>query len=119
MCYNGTMTDEPVYSFVFDRGAAWREFLQVAPRDMVLAVLARLAPRPAWEGCLVYEGPSPEGRDGTVCVGIIGAASAELQEALVASFEELGVPVPEIWEGGPEVRDRIAVARDGVWTTPG
>lgn len=118
MCYNAHMSDAKLYSFVFDRGVAWREFLQVAPRDIVLAVLARLEPPPGWEGCLVYEGPSPEGREGMVCVGIIGAAAAELQEALVASFEALGIPVPEIWEGGPEVRDRIAVARDGVWESP-
>jgi len=103
---------------VFDRGAAWRQFLQVAPRDVVLAVLARLPPATAWEGCLVYEGPSPADQAANVCVGIVGSAAANLQESLVAAFEELGIPVPQIWEGGPEVRDRIATVRNGVWTSP-
>jgi hypothetical protein len=62
------MDDQPVFSFAFDRGAAWRLFLQVSARDVVLAVLARVPPAPAWEGCLVYEGPSPENQGGTVCV---------------------------------------------------
>ena len=119
LCYNTTMTDHPVFSFVFDRGAAWRQFLQIAPRDVVLAVLARLPPEPAWDGCLVYEGPSPDGHAGEVCVGIVGPAADGLQESLVAAFEELGIPVPQIWEGGPEVRDRIATVRNGVWASPG
>lgn len=112
------MTDEPVFSFVFDRGTAWRQFLQVSPRDVVLAVLARLPPEPAWEGCLVYEGPSPDGHLGMVCVGIRGEAADTLQESLVAAFEELGIPVPQIWEGGPEIRDPIAVVAGGVWSSP-
>ena len=118
MCYNCSMTDEPVYSFVFDRQAAWREFLQVAPRDVVLAVLARVPPQPGWEGCVVYEGPSPDSHIGTVCVGIRGGSAAEVQESLVSTFEKIGIPVPQIWEGGPEIRDRIAVARDGAWSSP-
>jgi hypothetical protein len=112
------MDDQPVFSFAFDRGAAWRQFLHVSARDVVLAVLARIPPSPEWVGCLVYEGPSPVDQEGTVCVGITGHAAAPVQEALVTAFEELGIPVPAIWEGGPEPRDRIAVVRNGVWSAP-
>jgi len=112
------MDDQPVFSFAFDRGAAWRQFLQVSARDVVLAVLARVPPAPECEGCLVYEGPSPDGQEGTVCVGLTGPAADAVQEALVTAFEELGIPVPAIWEGGPAPRDRIAVVRNGVWSTP-
>ena len=117
MCYNSPMSDATLFSFAFDRGAAWRQFLQVSARDVVLAVLARVPPAPEWEGCLVYEGPSPDGQEGTVCVGLTGPAADAVQEALVMAFEELGIPVPAIWEGGPAPRDRIAVVRGGVWST--
>jgi hypothetical protein len=112
------MSDAPLFSFAFDRAAAWGQFLQVSARDVVLAVLARVPPAPEWEGCLVYEGPSPVELLGTVCVGILGPAADAAQEVLVASFEGLGIPVPAIWEGGPAPRDRIAVVRNGVWSTP-
>ena len=118
LCYKSGMSDAPLFSFAFDRGAAWRQFLQVSARDVVLAVLARVPPAPEWEGCLVYEGPSPDDQEGTVCVGIAGRAAEAVQEALVTAFEELGIQVPAIWEGGPAPRDRIAVVRSGVWSTP-
>ncbi len=103
-------------SFIFDRASANAAFPQIAPRELVLAVLAGVPPRPEWEGCQVYQGPAPEGSPATaVCIGLTGPAADALQEALVMAMERLGISVPQIWEGGPEATETIAVARGGRW----
>jgi hypothetical protein len=109
------MMTTPVHSFLIDRDSAEQVFQQVSVRDMVMAVLATVPPMPVWNGCLVYEGPAPDGEPGTACIGLAGGASDDVQEVLVSAFERLGVKIPKIYEGGPEVRQSIARVRDGVW----
>ncbi len=112
------MRTKPVYSFLIDRAAAQTVFQEVSVRDMVMAVLATVPPMPAWNGCLVYEGPAPEEESDTACIATAGGASDDVQEVLVGAFERLGVTVPKVYEGGPDVREAIARVRDGSWTTP-
>jgi hypothetical protein len=103
-------------SFVFDLSSANAAFPQIAPRELILAVLAGVPPQPAWEGCEVYQGPAPDGSPpGTVCIGLRGPAADALQEAVVTAMERFGVSVPQIWEGGPEPSAMIAVVRGGRW----
>ncbi len=87
-------------------------------RDMVMAVLATVPPMPAWNGCLVYEGLSPDAEPNTTCIGTAGGASDDVQGVLVAAFERLGVAVPKVYEGGPDVEEAIARVRDGQWAVP-
>ena len=42
----------------------------------------------------------------------------EVQEAIVETFEKTGIPVPSIYEGGPEPQLELARVADGVWTSP-
>jgi hypothetical protein len=108
---------EPTYSFVFDRQKSNEAFKQVGKRELMLAILATVTPEPSWEGCLVYEGETPMEEVRTVCIGIQGPAAAEVQERLVMAFEKQNVPVLQVYEGGPEIRERFAVVSDGKWST--
>ena len=108
---------EATYSFVFDRQASNEAFKQVGKRELMLAILATVLPEAQWEGCLVYEGETPLEEVRTVCIGIQGPAADKVQERLVEAFEKQGVPVLQIYDGGPEVRERIAVVSGQKWTT--
>lgn len=108
----------PTYSFVFDRKSAGEVFKQVSERQIVLAVLAGIAPDPGWEGCLVYVGQPPNDRAGQVCIGIQGPAADTVQQRLVEGLERIGIAVLEIYEGGPEPSQAVATASGGKWVTP-
>jgi hypothetical protein len=112
------MTDETTFSFVYDRKAARLAFKGIGIRELVLANLAALMPQPSWEGCMVYEGQTPLDEDATVCIGCDGPCADEVQEKLAERFTGLGIPVLAAYEGGPEVRSPIAVARGGRWCEP-
>lgn len=109
------MRDRPLFSFVYDRGSAALAFPQTDTDHLVLAVLAGLPPEPGWEGCEVYEGPSPLDPESTVCIGIRGLAADIVQERLVEAFERFGVDVRQVYDGGPLVRRKIARAAQGGW----
>lgn len=109
---------EETYSFVIDRRSASETFKRVGKRELLLAVLATLPPETHWDGCLVYEGESPLGEVSTVCIGARGPSAAEVQERLIEAFEKQRVRVLEVYEGGPEVRESIARAEGGKWTSP-
>jgi len=108
---------ENTYSFVMDRRSASEVFSQVGKRELLLAVLATLAPEAHWDGCLVYEGESPQGEVNTVCVGTCGPGADEVQERLVEAFEKQGVRILQIYEGGPEVRESFARVESGKWVS--
>jgi len=112
------MSDQPVFSFLYDRQAAGRVFRQIGGSDLVLAVLAGITPETEWDGCEVYLGPTPEDPTTTACVGIRGTAADEVQRSLVEAFEGYDIPIPKIYQGGPEVQQCIARAEDGCWVTP-
>jgi hypothetical protein len=108
---------ETTYSFVFDRPASNEEFKQVGKRKLMLAILATVTPEASWEGCLVYEGETPLTEVRTVCIGIQGPAADKVQQRLVEAFEKQNVPVLQVYEGGPEIRERFGVVTDGKWAT--
>jgi len=112
------MTDAEIYSFTFDKAVALRVFQQIGIRDLVLAVLAGIVPLSEWESCAVYEGPSPSDPATTGCVGIRGPNADQVQQALVEAFESFDIPVPAVYEGGPEEREPIARAASGRWVGP-
>ena len=105
------------YSFVYDKVSADAAFHGIAARELTLSVLAGLPPQPAWDGCLVYQGPSPLG-GATVCIATQGSGADELQLRLVEVFERQAIPVLGVYEGGPEVAKPIATARAGRWSVP-
>jgi hypothetical protein len=107
---------EETYSFVFDRQAANEVFKQVGKRELILAILATVTPEAQWEGCLVYEGETPLEAVRTVCIGIRGPVADKVQERLVEAFEKQRVPVLQVYEGGPDVRERMAVVSGGKWS---
>jgi hypothetical protein len=110
------MTDT-TYSFVYDRPSADAAFHGIAARELALSILAGLPPEPGWEGCLVYQGASPlEGA--TVCIATRGPGADALQLRLIEALERQNVWVLQVYEGGPEITQAIAVARDQVWSTP-
>jgi hypothetical protein len=111
------MSDD-VFSFAYDRADAARVFQEVGTQGLVLAVLARIQPEPDWEGCLVYKGAAPGDSARTVCIAIRGAAAARVQERIVEVFEATGIPVPAIYEGGPDPQLELARVVGGVWTRP-
>jgi hypothetical protein len=106
---------EPVYSIVFDRSEALKAYPQIGKSDLVLGVLASIPPEADWEGCLVYEGRSPMEETRTVCIGIRGVGADEVQERLVEGFELKGIPILQVYEGGPEVREVYARAEGQTW----
>jgi hypothetical protein len=108
---------DATYSFVYDRAAADAAFHGIAPRELALSLLAGLPPPPAWEGCLVYQGPSPLAA-ATVCLATRGPGADEVQLRLLEAFERQGLAVLEVYEGGPEPSQGIAVARNGRWSAP-
>ncbi|MCU0303865.1 MAG: hypothetical protein MUC56_07405 [Thermoanaerobaculales bacterium] len=111
------MSDE-VFCFTYDRAEAARVFQEIGTRGLVLAILARIQPETDWEGCLVYKGAAPDDSARTVCIAIRGAAAARVQERIVEVFEATGIPVPAIYEGGPEPQLELARVVGGVWVTP-
>ncbi len=108
---------ETTYSFVFDRQAANEAFKQTGKRELVLAILATVPPQAHWQGCLVYEGPTPLEEVKTVCIVTQGPAADEVQGRLIEAFEAAGVLILQVYEGGPEVRERLARAEEGKWKT--
>jgi len=108
---------EAVYSLVFDRQEALKSYPQTGKYDLVLGILASIQPRADWEGCVVYEGVSPLGEFRTVCIGIRGNNADKVQERLVEGLEQKGVPVLQVYEGGPDVRELVARVEDEIWVT--
>ena len=41
-----------------------------------------------------------------------------VQERVVEVFEKTGIPVPAIYEGGPEPQLELARVADGTWSSP-
>jgi hypothetical protein len=110
------MTDA-TYSFVYDRITADAAFHGIPTRELLLSLLAAMPPEAAWDGCLVYEGASPlEGH--SVCIGMTGSGSDQLQLKLVEALERQGVGIRAVYEGGPEVRTPIARASGELWVSP-
>lgn len=110
------MSDD-TYSFVYDRPSANSAFKQIGKREVALAILATIVPEEAWEGCLVYEGPTPLEEVATVCIGTRGPGADKVQEKLIEGFEKAGVTVLEVYEGGPEVREPIGRAQSQQWVS--
>jgi hypothetical protein len=106
------------YSFVYDRAEAARVFQEIGTQGLVLAILARIPVEPAWDGCLVYKGEAPEGSARTVCIGMRGPGAMQVQERMVETFEAMGIPIPAIYEGGPDPQLELARASNGVWASP-
>ena len=104
-----------VYSFVFDRSEALKVYPQIGKSDLVLGILASIPPQVDWEGCIVYEGMSPMDEPRTACVAVQGNGAAEIQQKLVESFERKGIPIIQVYEGGPEVRQMYAKAVGQAW----
>ena len=108
---------ESVYSFVFDRREALKLYPRTGKLGLVLAILASIPPEAEWEGCTIYEGISPLEQASTVCIGVRGAEADRVQERLVGAFEQKGVPVLQVYEGGPKVRELLARAGGNTWVT--
>jgi hypothetical protein len=112
------MSNATTYSFVYDRAAAAGVFQEIGTQGLLLAILARIPPEPGWEGCLVYKGAAPDDSARMVCIGMQGPGAMEIQERIVETFEKNGIPVPAIYEGGPEPQLELARVVDGVWSSP-
>lgn len=112
------MNQESTYSFVYDRAEAAQVFQEIGTQGLVLAILARIQPEPEWEGCVVYKGAAPEDSARMVCIGMTGPSAIEVQEKIVETFEATGIPVPTIYEGGPEPQIELAKVTNGKWATP-
>lgn len=110
-----TAMSEPVYSLVFDRSEALKSYPQIGKYELVLGILASIPPEPKWEGCLVYEGRTPMEETRTVCIGIQGPMADKIQERLVEGFEQKGIPILQVYEGGPEVQQVYARTEGGKW----
>lgn len=108
---------DPTFSFVYDRLSADTAFHGIAARDLALSVLACLPPQPEWEGCLVYQGESPL-QGATVCISTRGPGADQVQLRVIDAFELQGVRILGVYEGGPDVAQAIATARDGRWSLP-
>lgn len=107
--------DDQFFSFVYDGKVALEVFPRTTPRNLVLAMLATMAPEKSWNGCVVFKGETPL-EPHTVCIGTRGAHADRVQQGLIESMEARGVAVLEVYEGGPEELERIAVAIDGKWS---
>ena len=112
------MSDQATFSFVYDRAVSAQVFQEIGTQGLVLAILARIPPEPEWEGCLVYKGEAPEGSARMVCIAMSGPSAIEVQEKMVETFEATGIPVPAIYEGGPEPQLEIARVVNGRWASP-
>jgi hypothetical protein len=77
---------EPTYSFVYDQRSAAAAFHGIAPRELTLSILAGLVPEEGWEGCLVYQGPSPL-RDESICLATSGPGAEHVQLRMIEAFE--------------------------------
>jgi hypothetical protein len=110
--------DEKTYSFVYDVKAAEQEFPKIGMQRLVLAMLSGVRLEAGFEGCLVYEGKSPQDQQHTICIGTQGPGADRVQEKLIEAFESKSVPVLQVFEGGPEVRQAIARATGGKWKEP-
>ena len=117
-CYKQPMNPESSYSFVYDRAEAAKVFQEIGARGLVLAILARIEVQAEWEGCLVYKGAAPDDSVRMVCIGMSGPSAIKIQEKLVEAFEATGIPVPAIYEGGPEPQLELAKVVNGKWTSP-
>ena len=106
---------DAIFSFVFDRQSALAVFPGVSVDQLMVAILARIPPLAAWEGCLVYTGATPLDPDTTMCVGTRGPGADEAQRQLVEQFEALEIPVLAVYEGGPEQASPVARVGDGRW----
>jgi len=107
---------DAVFSFVFDRRRALKVFPGIGVDRLVRAVLARVSPPAAWNGCVVYTGATPLDPEATVCVGTQGPGADEAQQQLVEHFEALDIPVLAVYEGGPEQVAALARADEGRWS---
>jgi len=112
------MDQESTYSFVYDRAESARVFQEIGTQGLVLAILARIEAEAEWEGCLVYKGDAPDDSARMVCIGMRGPSAIKVQERIVETFEATGIPVPAIYEGGPEPQLEIAKVVDGKWASP-
>jgi hypothetical protein len=110
--------NDATYSFVYDRAEAAQVFQEIGIQGLLLAILARIPAQNEWEGCLVYSGEAPEDDGRMICVGMRGPGAMQVQEQIVEHFENTGIPVPAIYEGGPEPRLELARVKDGKWSTP-
>jgi len=115
--YNGAMNDT-TYSFVYDRAEAAKVFQEIGTQGLLLAILAGIPVEEGWEACLVYQGLAPENADRMNCIGMTGPGAMQVQEKIVEAFEKSGIPVPAIYEGGPEPQLELARASGGMWASP-
>ncbi len=106
---------EELFSFVYDALEARKLFPRIGKQDMVLAILGGIKAEPAYEACLIYEGPPPQGDGTAVCIVTSGPGAAPLQEKLVEAFEQKGIAILGVFEGGPPARLNIARADGGRW----
>jgi hypothetical protein len=104
---------DALFSFVFDRRGAVKVFPGIGVDRLVRAVLARVPPPAAWNGCVVYTGATPLDPGATR-----GPGADEAQQQLVEQFEALEIPVLAVYEGGPEQQASLACADDGQWREP-
>jgi hypothetical protein len=111
------MSEPKVYSFVYDRATADAAFHGIGITELMLSVLAGITPEESWESTLVFEGASPV-ESPSVCIGTHGPGADQLQLRLLEALERHGIRILEVYEGGPEPRQEIAVARGGSWATP-
>ena len=112
------MNQDSTYSFVYDRAEAARIFQEIGTRNLVLAILARIPADDEWNDCLVYKGAAPDDSARMVCIAMRGPSAVKVQEKIVETFEATGIPVPAIYEGGPEPQLEIAKVVNGKWASP-
>jgi hypothetical protein len=108
------MADD-LFSFVFDKQAADTKLTALPLRKLVMALLLRRPPEPAWEGSEIFSGNTPLDPHQTRCVGTRGPAAEALQLRLLETLEALDIPVLEVYEGGPAATEMIATVKDGAW----
>ena len=109
---------ERVYSIVFDKRRADKELTPIGVDRMVMALLARQPPEAAWDGCLIFEGETPDDSATTRCVAMTGPCADQVQQRLVETMESLNIPVLGVYEGGPEMRLKIARVEGDTWGEP-
>lgn len=117
-CVTTPPMNDTTYSFVYDRAEAAKVFQEIGTQGLMLAILARIPAHADWEGCLVYSGEAPENDGQMICIGMTGPGAMQVQEQIVENFENTGIPVSAIFEGGPEPQLELARVKDGRWATP-